>query len=194
MRTKLAITVTMLAANLIGAQDKLADQLRKAIVEEESYQNLDKAIQAYQGILMQFEAERGSAATALFHLAECYRKQGKKDLANASYQRVIREFPDQTKLAEASRNYLPKNLQTGQEARDVDATKATLEPRLRYRYLLGQEIKLVETQIESAQRRVEIGVGSSAELTALKKELLELQRTLAAFDAGAMPIPTGIIK
>lgn len=108
MKPKLTLLIVVLTAGLAGAQDRLADQLRKAIVEEESYQNLDKAIQAYQNIVAQFDEERRTAAAALFHLAECYRKQGKSGMAAPVYQRVVREFPDQTKLADASRNYLPK--------------------------------------------------------------------------------------
>jgi tetratricopeptide (TPR) repeat protein len=196
MKPKLTLLIIVLTASLVGAQDRLADQLRKALVEEESYQNLNKAIQAYQSILAQFDEERRTAATALFHLAECYRKLGKNDLAAAAYQRVVREFPDQTKLADASRNYLPKNLLAGQDAREAADRRLVAEARQRYRVLLEQEIKLVEAQIESMQKRVEIGGVSpmGPEMSALKKELLELQRTLAAFDAGAMPIPTSIIK
>lgn len=196
MKTKLALLVMMLAASFSGAQDRLADQLRKAIVEEESNQNFDKAIQAYQSILAQFDEERRTVATALFHLAECYRKLGKKDLASAAYQRVVREFPDQAKLADASRSYLPKNLQAGQDAGTVDNRKTFNEARLRYRVLLEQEIRLVEGQIWDMQKKFDAGIASpgGAEAMGLRKELLELQRTLAAFDAGAMPIPTTIIK
>ncbi len=196
MKPTLTFWILLLTATLAVAQDRLADQLRKAIVEEESNQNLDKAVQAYQNILNQFDEERAMAATALFHLAECYRKLGKKDMATAAYQRVVREFADQTKLADASRSYLPKNPGAGQDARGIDYTRQYDEARRRYRVLLEQEIKLVEAQIESTQRRVEIGAVSAMgpEMASLKKELLELQRTLAAFDAGAMPIPTSIIK
>ena len=195
MKAKLTFWVILLAASFAVAQDRLADQLRRAIVEEESNQNLDKAVQAYQSILKQFDEELATAATALFHLAECYRKLGKKDMATAAYQRVVREFPDQTKLVDASRNYLAKNTLAVQDARKT-ADMRLAEARQRYRVLLEQEIRLVEIQIDSMQKKVEIGqvAPMGPEMTSLMKELLKLQRTMAAFDAGAMPIPANIIK
>ena len=195
MKPKFTFLALLLAASLAVAQDRLADQIRKAIVEEESNRNLDKAVQAYQSILKQFDEERATAATALFHLAECYRKLGKNDLAAAAYQRVVREFADQSKLADASRNNLSKNTTFVENARKT-ADMRTTEARQRYRVLLEQEIRLVEGQIVSMQRRVETGLAApeGPEMTALKKELLELKRTMAAFDAGAMPIPANIIK
>jgi tetratricopeptide (TPR) repeat protein len=195
MRVKLMLFIAILTAGLSSAQDRLADQLRKAIVEEESYQNLDKAIQAYQSILAQYDEERRTAATALFHLADCYRKLGKTDQAVSAYQRVVREFPDQTKLAEASRNYLPKGFTAVQDKREA-YDRRTFEARQRYRLLLEEEIRLIEVQIVGMQKRVEIGLVSpnGTEMTSLKTKLLELQRSLAAFDAGAWPIPQTIIK
>ena len=54
----------------------------------------------------------------MFRLAECYRKQGKNELAAAAYKRVVAEFADQTKLAEQSRTVLAQTfkIQTPQAA------------------------------------------------------------------------------
>src|ERR1039457_5276610 len=97
-----------LAPGLCAAQDKMAEALRKGIVEEDTNQNLNAAIQSYQSVVTQYDEDRKSAATALFRLAECYRKQGKNDQATAAYKRVVQEFADQNKLAEQSRSHLPK--------------------------------------------------------------------------------------
>jgi tetratricopeptide (TPR) repeat protein len=96
------------AASPAGAQtqERLSDQLRKGIVQEETGQNIDKAIQAYQAIVAQFDQDRRTAATALFRLAECYRKLGKREQAVAGYQRVVREFADQAALVDSSRKQL----------------------------------------------------------------------------------------
>lgn len=191
MKIKLAFVILMLMPGVTAAQDKMADQLRKAIVEEEGNQNLDKAIQAYQSILSQFNEERKTAATALFHLADCYRKQGKKDQAIAAYKRVLQEFPDQSKLAAASQGYLTKTFGISQNTAAAAAAdeEKYLPARQRYRDSLLQEMKLVESQIEAGEKRVVVGVSSKEEIIPLRKELLELQRTLAAFDAGALPFP-----
>jgi tetratricopeptide (TPR) repeat protein len=84
----------------------LADQLRKGVVEEEVNQNVEKAIQAYQSIVARYDEDRKAAGTALYRLAECYRKAGKRDQAVAAYQRVAREFADQSAIAEPSRQQL----------------------------------------------------------------------------------------
>jgi len=101
MITKLALTILLAIPSVAAAQGKLADQLRKAIVEEEANQKLDTAIEAYTKILAQYDEDRKVAATALFHLAECSRKLGQKEKAIAAYQRVLREFTDQAALANA---------------------------------------------------------------------------------------------
>ena len=106
MRIMLTVAMILGAAALAGAQDRLADQLRKGIVQEEASQNVEKAIQAYQAIVAQFDEDRKTAATALFRLAECYRKTGKREQAVAAYQRVVREFADQAALVESSRRQL----------------------------------------------------------------------------------------
>ena len=157
MKTTLALAILMLSASLAGAQDKMAEQLRKGIVEEEANQNLDKAIQTYQSILAQFDQGRPTAATALFHLAECYRKQGKKDEAIAAYKRVLQEFPDQNKLAAASRDHLSKTYSISQSqspilSPTVVEQRKSAEARLWYRALLLEEIALLEQQWELSKK------------------------------------------
>jgi tetratricopeptide (TPR) repeat protein len=195
MKTKLALTILMLSASLAMAQEKMADSLRKAIVEEESNQNLDKAIQAYQSILKQFDEERKTAATALFHLADCYRKQGKSSEAIAAYKRVAQEFGDQTQLAEASRNYLSKTYGLNQAQLAAGSNPETIAARRQYRLLLEQEIQLMETRIVDLEKQVQAGTiwPSSSEMITARRELLELRRNLVAFDAGA-PIPPITIR
>lgn len=108
MRSRTIVTV-LLACTVAGsaaAQEPLADQLRKGIVQEEANGSVEKAIPIYQAIVSQFDHDRQAAATAVFRLGECYRKAGKKDLAVAAYQRVVREFGDQAALAESSRTQL----------------------------------------------------------------------------------------
>jgi len=195
MKSKLILTILMLSASLAMAQDKMADQLRKAIIEEESNQNLDKAIQAYQSILKQFDQERQTAAMALFHLADCYRKQGKSNQAIAAYKRVAQEFGDQTQLADASRNYLSKTYGLSQEQLAAGGNREAIAARREYRRLIEEEIRLAEMQIAGLEKRVQTGgiSPSGPEMIAARRELLDMQRTLVAFDAGA-PIPPIIIR
>jgi tetratricopeptide (TPR) repeat protein len=196
MKTTLALAILMLPASLAAAQDKMAEQLRKGIDEEEANQNLDKAIQVYQSILAQFDEERKTAATTLFHLAGCYRKQGKTDQAIAAYKRVIQEFPDQNKLADASRTHLSKTFGISQTQVAAPAKPEIAEARRRYRALLEDEIRLMTDQILQMEKRVVIGTISpnDREMVALKRDVLELKRALAAFDAGVIQVPPTSIR
>jgi len=106
MKTFLTVAMLIGASAFVGAQERLTDQLRKGIVQEEVNQNLPKAIEAYQAIVAQFDEQRKTAASALFRLAECSRKAGKREQAIAAYQRVVREFVDQGPLVESSRRQL----------------------------------------------------------------------------------------
>jgi len=106
MRTALLVAMLVAAAAPALAQERLADQLRKGIIEEEASQNLDKAIQAYQAIVARYDEDRKVAGTALFRLAECYRKAGKREQAITTYQRVVREFADQAAIVETSHQQL----------------------------------------------------------------------------------------
>src|SRR5216117_2688484 len=89
-----------------AATNDLSAALQRGLFEEEANHNLDAAIQAYQSVINQYDKDRKLAATAIFRLGESYRKQGKTNEATAQYERVLREFADQSTLADLSRNYL----------------------------------------------------------------------------------------
>ena len=109
MKTKtLLVQVALWAAlaHAAPAEQNLTNSLRNGLYEEEANHNLPVAIQNYQALISRFDEERKLAATAVFRLAECYRKLGQTNEASAQYQRVTREFFDQTNLVELSRLYL----------------------------------------------------------------------------------------
>lgn len=187
----------LLMLGVAAAQDRLSEPLRKAIIEEEANQDLDKAIQAYNDILAQYDEQYRTAATALFHLADCYRKQGKKDQAIAAYQRLVRDFADQTQLADASRRHLTTTfgLRLDQDATAVAEARRQTEVKQAqaetYRKLIEEEMTLVQNQLQAVEKRVEIGVVSPTgpEITALRKELIELRLRLEQARAGEFPAP-----
>src|SRR5690349_14525344 len=106
MKSTLVIALWLGLTAAAAGQDRMTETLRKGVVEEESRHNVAAAIQEYESVLSQYAAARQTAASALFRLAECYRKQGNSGQARRAYQRVVREFADQGKLAEASRKTL----------------------------------------------------------------------------------------
>ncbi|MDA1276228.1 MAG: ankyrin repeat domain-containing protein [Verrucomicrobia bacterium] len=86
--------------------DPLSDAFRRGLFEEEANQNLKAAIEAYESVLKQIDAQRKMAAATVFRLGECYRKLGRTNDAVAQYQRIVREFPDQDLLGNLSRQNL----------------------------------------------------------------------------------------
>ncbi|MGZ5544566.1 MAG: tetratricopeptide repeat protein, partial [Limisphaerales bacterium] len=89
-----------------GTND-ITSLVQSGLFEEEANHNLDAAMQSYETAIKLHDKDRKLAATAIFRLGECYRKQGKTEEANKQYQRILAEFRDQTQLVDVSRNYLP---------------------------------------------------------------------------------------
>jgi tetratricopeptide (TPR) repeat protein len=170
---KAVIALAFLAV-LAPAQDRVAEALRKGIVEEESNHNLTAAIQAYESLLRQADADRPTIATALFRIGECYRKMGKNEQATAAYKRVAEQYPDQARVAEQSRRHLP-NAKKSAAAESAEALR-------RYRALLEEEITMAE---EQAKRIRDSGDTPAIREEAGKAQMkaMELRRELAAFDA-----------
>ena len=88
------------------AAEDLSAILQRGLFEEEANHDLAAAIKAYESVVSATDTQRKLAGTALFRLAECYRKLGRTNEAVTRYQRVLREYPDQPKLIELSREYL----------------------------------------------------------------------------------------
>lgn len=96
----------LFAINAGAATNELSGVLQKGLFEEEANHDLESAIRTYQSLITQYDNDRKVAATAIFRLGECYRKQGKDKEARAQYERVIRDFSEQTTLVELSMQHL----------------------------------------------------------------------------------------
>jgi ankyrin repeat protein len=105
-----AIILTWLASVGLAcaSTSDITTLVQKGLFEEEASHHLDAAMEYYQEAIGNFDKDRQLTATAIFHLGECYRLQGKTNEANIQYQRIVREFSDQPQLVELSRGYLPK--------------------------------------------------------------------------------------
>ena len=189
-------TRSLVAAVLVGAlavstraADAANDALQKGLLEEEANRNLDAAIQAYQAAIDQFDEQRKVAGTAVFRLAECYRKLGKTNEAAVQYQRVVRDFSDQTNLVTLSRKELDRMPQFRQRLQQI-VSRANFYPNKAQdlqRELLQQELKLVEQQAAIKQEQRNRGVASSEDLIAAEREVLSIKRQIAALDAAVRP-------
>jgi hypothetical protein len=192
MRTLMTVAMIAGAAALAGAQDRPADQLKKGIALEEAGQNPDRAMQAYQAIVGQFDEDRKVAATALYRLAECYRKAGMRTEAQAAYQRVVREFSDLSTLADSSRRQLMdtdglSDLRTMRESeallkaqRDLTAAREALERSRESELRSSRELATVS---DRATRPLSVEE-SRLELATLERRMADIK---AKVDVGAAP-------
>lgn len=108
MKIKLLLTGLLIGTttSLNAATNDLSGLLQKGLFEEEANRNLDAASAAYETLVKQFDKDRQVGATAVFRLGEVYRKQGKTNEAVAQYERIVRDFAEQTTLVTLSRQNL----------------------------------------------------------------------------------------
>lgn len=163
------LTTLVLAVMLHSAPAATNDTsalLRQGLFEEEANHDLDAAIRAYQAVVTQHDDQRKVAATAIFRLGECYRKQGKTNEAIAQFQRIVAEFNDLSPLAGLSRTSLAALAPAG--ARAEVAT--TLAPGVQQQKdLLQQELELVEKQLAIVKTKAEKGLASEGEVLSLQR-------------------------
>jgi ankyrin repeat protein len=112
---------------LRAAETELAGALQKGLFEEEANHNLTAAKESYQAVVGKFDEDRKLAATAVFRLGECYRKEGKTAEANQQYERILREFSDQTDLVKSSQTALGPRAASAQAASPVEGAARSAE-------------------------------------------------------------------
>jgi Tol biopolymer transport system component len=99
------MTVSILVF-LSGSIQQTAEQLyQSGIYKEEVEGELEKAIEIYEQILADFPENQTVAAKALYHIGLCYEKLGNQE-AHKAYQRLIEEYPGQTKEVTLARERL----------------------------------------------------------------------------------------
>ncbi len=120
MRKRFGATLTLVtfAAILLAAHSAVSAQIRdkseavlKAAMDKELIEgDLKGAIEQYKKIAQ--SKDRHLAARALLHMAECYRKLGDAE-SRRIYERVIKEFADQTEAVTQARNRLSEGAKSG---------------------------------------------------------------------------------
>lgn len=127
-RYAILVALMFITALASAATNDLSGLLQKGLFEEEANRNLDAATAAYQTLVTQFDKDRQIGATAVFRLGEVYRKQGKTNEAAAQYERIVRDFAEQSTLVTLSRQNLAGlnkraddfELKTAPQERDPD--------------------------------------------------------------------------
>lgn len=184
---KIKLFILMMAAVLTGAgmatagTNEVSALLQKGLFEEEANRNLDAAIQAYQTVITQTDKDHQFAATAIFRLGECYRKQGKTNEANMQYQRILREFPDQAELVKLSREY------AGSSAAAASPTNQIVSPWLQAQLAVANTYKRQIDELEGMSREKRRVFAQqhfpNPVLDSLMQKMAETEQSLAVFKA-----------
>jgi ankyrin repeat protein/tetratricopeptide (TPR) repeat protein len=178
----------LLAASFAQAADPPNAALQKGLFEEEANENLDAAIAAYQSVLAGHDDQRKVAATALFRLGECYRKLGRTNDAVAQYQRVVRDFADQTNLVTLSRQNLVGLGSTAGRSREPGLSEPTPGQIEAHRLLIERlelEIKSTEAKLARQKELISQNIAPQSSGDEMEARLLDLRRQLIlARDAG----------
>ena len=106
MRTLFCLVLVLAGSVFARSAEPLEQAFQSALLAEEARRDLDAAIRGYEAIVAQVDAQRAIAATAVFRLGECYRKQGRAQDAVAQYQRLLRDYPGESTLVRLSRENL----------------------------------------------------------------------------------------
>ena len=84
-------------------EQQQAEVLLQAALDKEVVEGkLEEAIRLYEDIIARFSSNRPIAAKALVQMGGCYEKLG-NEKAREAYERVIREYADQSELVADAR-------------------------------------------------------------------------------------------
>jgi tetratricopeptide (TPR) repeat protein len=99
-------TATLLATAAAARAESPSDTLEQGIYSEETKGDLDAAMQLYQKVITQAKADQALAAQAQYHLGVCYYKKKDYTGANAAFDSLVKDYPEQTNIVALARKYL----------------------------------------------------------------------------------------
>ncbi len=109
MNPRRVITAVLALALVVAASgyaQQTAEELYQAgLYQEEVQGNLESAIEFYERILDEFPGNRPVAAKALMHIGLCHEKLGSRE-AQRAYERLVRDYADQTEMVTRARTRL----------------------------------------------------------------------------------------
>ena len=99
----LTLVLTILTATPTPALAQTgSDLFQQALVKEQAEGDLRGAITLYERIVRDFSGNRTLSANALVQMGQCYERLGSQE-AERAYQRVVRDYPDQTEIVTLAR-------------------------------------------------------------------------------------------
>jgi hypothetical protein len=101
----LAITSLVPAAQAAAAASP-SELLEQGIYSEETKGDVDAALKLYQQVITEAKAGQAVAATAQYRLGVCYYKKKNYAEANAAFEKLLKDYPDQKDLIASANQYL----------------------------------------------------------------------------------------
>ena len=101
----LAITSLLTAAQVAAAASP-SELLEQGIYSEETKGDVDAALKLYQQVVTEAKAGQAVAAQAQYRLGVCYYKKKNYGEANAAFEKLLRDYPDQKDLIALANKYL----------------------------------------------------------------------------------------
>ncbi|HXR07820.1 MAG TPA: tetratricopeptide repeat protein [Candidatus Acidoferrum sp.] len=106
--TLLSLAILTSSAPLARA-DSPSETLEKAIYSEETKGDLDGAMTLYQQVIEQAKTSKALAAQAQYRLGVCQYKKRNYSAATASFETLVKDYPDEKELVALARDYLARN-------------------------------------------------------------------------------------
>ena len=101
----LAITSVLGTAQLAAAASP-SELLEQGIYSEETKGDVDAALKLYQQVITEAKAGQAVAAQAQYRVGICYYKKKNYGEANAAFEKLLKDYPDQKDLIALANKYL----------------------------------------------------------------------------------------
>src|ERR1017187_8547521 len=100
-----AVTSVLGTAQLAAAASP-SELLEQGIYSEETKGDFDAALKLYQQVVTEAKAGQAVAAQAQYRLGVCYYKKKNYGEANAAFEKLVKDYPDQKDLITLANKYL----------------------------------------------------------------------------------------
>ncbi|HTC93036.1 MAG TPA: tetratricopeptide repeat protein [Terriglobales bacterium] len=104
----IGLLVAVLCGSAFGQEPTTSELLQKGIYLQETVGDFDGAMKVYRQILQMARESRANAAQAEYRLGMCLLKKGRRAEATETFQRLLKEYPEQTDIVTKTRKLLPK--------------------------------------------------------------------------------------
>ena len=101
----LAVT-SVLGTTQLAAAASPSELLEQGIYSEETKGDVDAALKLYQQVVTEAKAGQAVAAQAQYRLGICYYKKKNYGEANAAFEKLLKDYPDQKDLIALANKYL----------------------------------------------------------------------------------------